>query len=164
MTKHRPPLTFDAALARVVGQLPGDYAEAARICGRAESTVRNWSNPDRSEDVPIRCAVILDIAFQASGGIGAPFYEAFTHQLGLAATDTFSLPAQLLHLAPDVIRENSEVEIALVNAARPDATEQDRLLVAKEADDVIARMRQVKTAVLPPRPDQHHQTGPPGAA
>jgi hypothetical protein len=160
MTKHRPPSSLEAALVRIAGML-GDYDAMGAVVGASGGYLRACGDPDKRERLSIEHGLALDIAFRERGGIGAPVYEFYTFQLELAETDKFALPIQLLHLAPEVMRDNNEVEIALVNAARPDATEQDRRLVAKEADDVIARMQQVKTAVLPPRVDQPHQTGPP---
>ncbi|MDE8654796.1 hypothetical protein [Novosphingobium album (ex Liu et al. 2023)] len=169
MTKHRPPLTFEAALARVVGQLPGDWAEAAQVCGRAASTVRNWGNPDLPEGVPVECALALDLAFQGAGGLGAPFYEAYTVQLELAATDRFAGPAALLQLLPEVLRENSEAEIALVAAARNGAGRHDLKATLREIDEAMARFRQAHQLIQsclggagdPATAPEPHATGPP---
>lgn len=148
MTKHRPPLTFAAALARIVGQLPGNWEDAALVSGRAISTVRNWSNPDRTEDcVPIDCAIALDLAYRRAGGIGAPFYEAFTVQLEMAAVERFAAPAALMQLLPEVMKENSDAELSLVAAARPDADRRDYHFSLREIDEAIARFQQARTYV-----------------
>mgnify|MGYP006879913525 CR=1 FL=1 len=43
MTKLRDPLSLDAALAKVAGQVPGDWKTLAAIAGRTASTVRSWA-------------------------------------------------------------------------------------------------------------------------
>lgn len=163
MTKHRPPLTFDADLARVVGQLPGNWAEAAIICGRATSTVRNWGNPDLADAIPIECARDLDLAFRRAGGIGAPFYEAYTVQLELAAADRFAAPAALMQLLPDVLKENNDAELAILSAARPDADRRELRDTLREIEEALGGYKRVhhllteliNTAVVP------QATGPP---
>jgi hypothetical protein len=158
MTKHRPPLSFDAALARVVGQLPGGYDDAAARTGRSISLVRAWGDPDRREKISIDDALVLDLAFGECGGFGSPFFEAFAAQRDLAAAHRFALPQALGQLLPEVLKENSEAEIALTLASRPGVDDAHLRHTVNEADEAIAKWQQVRSAIV------HHQTGPPAGA
>ena len=161
MTKHRPPLSFDAALARIVGQLPGGYAEAAERTDRSISLVRAWGDPDRREKISIDDAIALDLAFQQTGGIGAPFFEAYGAQLGVAGADRFSQPQSIHRLLGDVMRETNDAELAMLRAAMPDATDGDRRNTAKEVREAIAVLTRALHLVEPSHVGDRHQTGPP---
>lgn len=126
MTKLRAPLTIDAALARIAGQLPGGWDEMAEVAGRKTRTVRNWGDPDTVEQVPIDCAIDLDLAYLAAGGDGTPIRDAYDARLELAAAAKFSSQRELLRHAEDVIREGGEAHAAILAACQPDATAADR--------------------------------------
>lgn len=161
MTKHRPPLTFDAALARVVGQLPGGYDDAARVAHRAVSTVRNWGIPDRDEVVPIDAALALDVAYRTAGGIGAPFLEAYTAQIELALASRYAGADELLQLLPEVLRENSEAEVAIVSAAGAQAGPRDYRETLREIDEAMGRFQQARQLVQSLLSQEQHVTAPP---
>jgi hypothetical protein len=161
MTKHRPPLSFDAALARIVGQLPGGYEDAAKVANRAVSTIRNWGIPDRDEVVPIDCALALDVAYRGAGGIGAPFLEAFTAQLEKALSNRFAGADELLLLLPEVLRENSEAEVAIVTAAKAQAGSRDYRETLREIDEAMGRFQQARQLVQSLLTQEQHVTAPP---
>lgn len=167
MTKHRPPLSIDAALARIAGQLQGGWNEMAFATRRSESTVRNWGNPDREEQVPIECAIALDLKYQEAGGIGAPIYEAYTVLLDLAGADRFAGQHQRGQLAAGLIRECSDAEAALVIASQPGATPGDIRDLLREADEAVAKLHTVRLLAQNLLDgqllDPHPSTGPPGA-
>ncbi|HZV09083.1 MAG TPA: hypothetical protein VFF94_04975, partial [Novosphingobium sp.] len=121
MTKHRPPLTIDAALARIAGQLPGGWPEMAALLGRRESIVRAWGDPDRRELIPLGCAIQLDLAHQAAGGKGAPLHEVYTLQLQLEHVTRFADGQALTHVLSSVIKEAAEAESAIALSTLPDA-------------------------------------------
>ena len=137
MTKSRPPLSIDAALGRIAGQLRGGYDDMALECGRATRTVRHWSDPDAEESIPIECAIKLDLAFQAAGGTGAPIFETYALQLELAAADRFADSMELARRIPDIIRECGEANAALVEAADPSATASPRQTALLVQDKVL---------------------------
>ena len=68
MTLHRPPLSIDAGLARIAGQLPDGWAGMAQAVERSESLVRAWGQPGRRERIPLEEAIRLDLAYRAAGG------------------------------------------------------------------------------------------------
>ena len=141
MTKHRAPLSFDAALARIAGQVPGGYDALALRCDRKPRTVRNWGDPDTVENVPIDVAVDLDLLFAESGGDGSPFLEAFAHQreqLELVRhADRVALGAR----AAEVIKECGEAGSALVVASQPGASPRHRALARAELTEAYETIK-----------------------
>ena len=143
MTKARAPLSIDAALARIAGQLPEGFEEMARVVGRQVRTVRNWSDPDTAEQVPVNCAIALDLAYIAAGGTGAPIFEAYALKLELADAAKFGDRHQLLRHAQDVARETGEANAAIIGAAHPAATKNDRARALAEATEAREALNQV---------------------
>lgn len=145
MTKDRAPLSIDAALARIAGKLPENYKDMARITGRMDRTVRNWGDPDTREQIPVDCAIALDLAYIAAGGTGAPIFEAYALKLELAEASRFGDRHQLLRHAQDVAKETGEANAAIIGAAHPGATKADRSRALAEANEA----RQALDKVIP---------------
>jgi len=124
LQKRRAPLTIDAALARIAGQM-GDWAEVAKAVDRSESLVRAWGDPDRRENIPLVDAVRLDLAYRDAGGVGSPFFETVAYLLDEQAIFRFADAIALGHLAAEVIRECGEASSLLVLAAQPGADRDD---------------------------------------
>lgn len=141
MTKERAPISLDAALARIAGQLPGSWADMARLTGYAERTVRAWGDEDRDEQINLPAAIALDIAFQAAGGAGLPCYEAYGYRVGAAQRTSFVNAFDILQLASVVVRETGQAEAALIDAALPDATAGDRREAQRELIEAIESMK-----------------------
>jgi hypothetical protein len=157
MTKARAPLSIDAALARIAGHLPGGFTDMAQIAGRAVRTVRNWGDPDTAEQIPLDCAIALDVAYIAAGGDCAPLFETYSLKLELAHMQRFACNIELARHTADVIREGGEAHSALVRATLPGATDADRadaLRECVEAFDILKRTLALLEA--DPTPDQHH--------
>ena len=127
MTKHRPPISIDAALARIAGQLPGSWAQMAELTGYVERTVRRWGDVEAASDevaardIPMRAAVKLDVAYQVAGGIGKPIYEAYGDLVGAADIEAFGCKQDLLRETLVFTKENHDAETALFEATMPDA-------------------------------------------
>ncbi|MEI6419543.1 MAG: hypothetical protein WCO82_10770, partial [Sphingomonadales bacterium] len=79
MTKLRPPLSFDQAVTRVAGLIGWD--ECAALVGRSARAVRAWSDPDAEASPSIEQALVLDLAYRAMGGEGAPIFEVYAARL-----------------------------------------------------------------------------------
>ena len=151
MTKVRPPLSIDAALARIAGHLPEGFPQMAKIARREVRTVRNWSDPDTPESIPVECAISLDLAYIAAGGNGAPIFEAYAQQLELAAATQFADQQLLLRHAQVVAKETGEANSAIIGAAQPSATEADKRRALAE---VVEAIDSLKSAIplLSPQP------------
>lgn len=141
MTKHRAPLTFDAALARIAGQVEGGYDALALRCGRGARQVRNWGDPDTPDSIPVDVALDFDLAYAEAGGEGSPYLEAFAHQREQLELAVHASRVALSHRAADFVREAGEAGSALVMAALPGATAADRRSAVKEVADVVELAR-----------------------
>ncbi|MFA7604506.1 MAG: hypothetical protein WCY29_16020 [Novosphingobium sp.] len=168
MTKPRPPLSAGDALSRVIAQLPCGIEDAARIARRSKSTVYAWGNPDTDDDIPLRCAIALDHAFQEAGGAGAPFHELYTLRLELAGATRFADHIELGRLAAEIIRENSEAEEAIVLALLPDASTAHHRATLEEIEQAMAKLQRARLLIGARLgktdaavPDERRQTGPP---
>lgn len=136
MTKLRPPLSIDGALGRIAGELPGAWNEMAAIVGRHESTVRRWGDHDAVEQIPLPCAIALDIAFEKAGGEGRPLFETYALQVQVAREHCFAGEIELMHRACVLIREGAQAQEAAVLASLPSASERDRAHAVRELEDV----------------------------
>mgnify|MGYP007116559797 CR=1 FL=1 len=177
MTKHRPPLSVDAALARVAGQLVNGWDEMAEVTSRRIGLIRAWADPERRERIPLEDAILLDLAYRQSGGLGAPLFECYGTRLSVEGLEWFAEEVALGRHAVRLIKECGEAEAAVVLAAQPGATPRDRreaLRQVEEAMTVLARARTMLTgssrgqdpstlpATLLADTDRHPpQTGPP---
>lgn len=159
MTKQRAPLTIDAALTRIAAQLPGSWDEMAEITGRRRGTVRSWADPDRREQIPLRDAALLDEAYCAAGGTGAPlhaWYAARLHKCG--ALTPPSQAARLSQIAA-AIRECAEATAAMLEAAQPGAGHQAQAVALRELDEAIAELHRLRPSFE--RPSLHAVSGDP---
>jgi hypothetical protein len=147
MTKLRAPLSIDTALARIAGQLPDGWVQMAILTGYAQRTVRAWGDDDREEQIQLRTAIQLDIAFQEHGGVGSPLYEAHGDLVRAAHAERFGDKLELQRETIEFMRENSEAETALLEAAMPDAgaveeakAQREVLQVRAWADRILLRL------------------------
>lgn len=164
MTKHRAPLTFDAALARIAGQVEGGFDTLASHCDRTARTVRNWGDPDTPECIPVDVALRFDLLFAEAGGEGSPFLEAFAHQREQLESATHASRIALAHRAAEVIKECGEAGSALVMAALPSASPRDRQLAHAElaqAFEVIKRTLPLLDDHSPIEEREARERGPP---
>lgn len=166
MTKRRQPLTLAAALTRIADIVGWDeMAEATR---RRPSMVRAWADPDRREEVPLRDAIQLDRAYQASGGAGAPLFEVYADRLDIAGT---YMPAEAIALvshAGRVVRECGEATDALITASLAKGDARARAEAQRQVEEAIEVLRRALPLLVGPAAfdplfsaDTHPSTGPP---
>lgn len=135
MTKTRAPLTFERALIRIADVL--GWERIAEITKKDVRTVRNWSDPDTTASVTLDVAELLDVAYQAAGGEGAPFLQCYALRLEKAVA-VASCDAELrMTRAAEAVKESGEAGAALVMAARPGATPADRAIARRETEEAI---------------------------
>jgi hypothetical protein len=133
MTKRREPLTFHSALTRVAAQIGWD--RCAAICGVTERAVRNWSDPDTESEIRMLDAERLDRAFLAAGGEVAPFHRVYSLRLEIAQREAAA--RDLTVTAALAAKEGGEAVSALIAAASPNATSEDRRTARREAEEAI---------------------------
>lgn len=161
MTKLRPPMSIDAALARIAGHLPGAWGEMAIIAGRQEHTVRAWGDPDKPEVLPLPSAVAFDIAYRRAGGIGAPCRDAYDTLLQAAMTEHFADEIELAHATAHAIKEVGQAESALILAALPGASDETIAAAEREAEEGLVALSTAASTVK--RMRQRRRTRPPTA-
>ena len=152
MTKQRPPLSIGDALIRIAAQVDGGFEAMASHVDRSVRTVRNWSDPDTPEDIPISCAIRLDLLHLEQGGEGTPIADAYSLQLDIASMSRFSDGIELLAKVADTVREGGEAHAALIRACKPDATPRDRETALREAVEAVDALKPVIAALESARP------------
>lgn len=164
MTKPRAPLSIDAALARIAGQVPGEWRAMADHVGYAERTVRKWGDAEDEAEINLKAAIALDALFQQNGGEGRPIYEAYGLLVGACAAERFVDQFDLLRCAIDVAKETGDAEAALMRLALPDAGAADRLVAQRELmqalDSIRAALLKVTAAPAPSLPERHSRAPP----
>ncbi|MEO7467379.1 MAG: hypothetical protein ABIV36_10220 [Sphingobium limneticum] len=136
MTKVRPPISIDTALARIAGQVDGGWEAMALHVGYQPRTVRAWGDKERDEQISLPTAIKLDVLFQQHGGTGAPLYEAHGDMVRIAAGEAFGDKHELRRDALDFMRETNEANLALLEAAEPDAGDAEQVIATKQMLDV----------------------------
>ena len=144
----RAPLSLDAALARIAGLIPGSWEKMGELTARKERTVRNWGDPDTSEKIPIDCAIALDLAYREAGGDGAPIFECYAAKLDAAGMTHFADQIALGRHTADVIKEGGDAHAALVRAAQPGATGQDRATALREVEEAIEALLRARPMLV----------------
>lgn len=148
MTKRRAPLSIDAALARIAGQLEGGWAAMGEVLGgKSQSIIRAWGDPDRREQIPLPDAISLDLSYRAAGGDGAPLFETYAYQLDAAGAFRFADEVALGRLAALVIRECGEASAHLVLSAQPGADCTDHRLTLGHVDEAIDAYQRARVYV-----------------
>jgi hypothetical protein len=137
MTKPRAPLSIDAALARIAGQMPGGWADMAVIADRHESTVRRWGDQDQPEQITLPASIALDVAYQRAGGEGRPLFETYALQLEVAREEAFANEIELARRVCVLIREGAQAHEALVLCTLPSANQLARDTAVRELEDVV---------------------------
>lgn len=74
MTKPRDPLSIEAAMLLCLRTL--GHAEAASLCGKSESYLRQCSDPENARELSTGISLRLDGAMRALGR-GQPIYDAY---------------------------------------------------------------------------------------
>lgn len=135
MTKVRAPASFEDAVTRVAGRLSWDGASQA--VGKAERTVRNWSDPDTGAQPTIQDALRLDAAYLTAGGEEAPMMAVYRFMLERMAEPAIS-PEELAQSAADAAREAGEFTAAMMMASQPGACRSARDIALREGLEAAA--------------------------
>lgn len=136
MTKRRAALTFENALTKVAGQI--GWPQVARICGVAERTVRDWSDPDTSAAINLDAALKLDVAFHLGGGEGAPFLVCYATRVEAESLAASPGREALLACIAKVALESGEAVAATLSAALPNASHTHFAIAERELEESIA--------------------------
>ncbi|WP_185829150.1 hypothetical protein [Sphingomonas ginkgonis] len=158
MTKRRAALTFENALTKVAGRI--GWSAVARICNRAERTVRAMSDPDVTSCVTLAQARDLDVAYRAAAAAdepdGAPFLICYATQVEAAVQAACPTREVLLACASASAKEGGEAVAALLGAAHPLASLATIAGAEREIEEAIASLTASLQALRAKR-DATHQ-------
>lgn len=132
MTQLRAPLTFPAAMTRVAGVI--GWPACAALARRNERTVRYWSEDGCKATPPINLALAYDAAYQAAGGDGAPFLDAFAHQLQVSRDQHDACRRELAVAVADASSESGEAVAAAITLTYTNASPRLALRALAEAE------------------------------
>lgn len=132
MTHLRAPLTFPAAMTRVAGVI--GWPACAKIAARRERTVRYWSEDSCKATPPVALALGFDAAYRAAGGDGAPFLDAFAHQLQLEIEQQDACRRQLAEAISEASSESGDAIAAAVALTVTNASPLQALRALAEAE------------------------------
>lgn len=138
MTKLRAPLTFADAVTRVAGLL--GWAETARLVGRADRTVRDWSDPEITTMPPIDQALILDAAYRAAGGEDSPFHDAYAFLLDVRVDRQEACGRRLIVEIGDLATEFGQAIAACLALAQTNASPLEAHRAFAETQEVAQRV------------------------
>ncbi len=160
MTKRRAALSFENALTKVAGVV--GWAEVARICGQAERTVRNWSEPDTTASITLNAALALDVAFFAAGGGDcSPFLMCYA--IRVDADKLVACPSREALIACSALaaRESGEAVAATLAASHPSASLATIAIAEREIEESITAST-AALAALRARRDAYRSGDPEG--
>lgn len=150
--KPRDPHTWPDAVTRILGHLQADGA--ARAVNKSEALVRDWADPARNQKPSLDQALALSVAYAAAGGEGAPFVEAFEHQIGARLDARDPCARALTTEVADAAREFGEALASALQCTIPGSSPLDAhraLADTREAEVAVARLIQRLSAILAAR-------------
>lgn len=145
MTKRRTALTFENALSKVAGHI--GWTKVSEICGQAERTVRNWSDPDTTANIRLDSALQLDIEFHKAGGEGAPFLVCYATHVDAQRLASSPGVEALVAAAAKAAKESGEAIAAALRVSRPDAETADFAIAEREIEESLEALNHSLAAV-----------------
>ncbi|MFV0625179.1 hypothetical protein ACBY01_14365 [Sphingomonas sp. ac-8] len=138
MTKLRPPLSFEQALARIAGLL--GWGHAAGLIGKRERTLRDYGDQDVALGISLEDAFTLDCAYRAAGGDGLPILQTYMFRSEIEAAIPGHDPEALARLASIAAKEAGEAIAHLIAATRPGASPADLALARRETEQAMTAL------------------------
>jgi hypothetical protein len=137
MTKVRAPTSFEDAITRIAGRI--GWAEMAGITGKAERTVRNWSDPETGAVPSIDEACRLDAAYLAAGGGDPPIGTVYAMRLKQAVRRA-ATTEELVAATGVAAVEGGQAIAALIAASQPDACEGTKAVALREVQEAVSAL------------------------
>lgn len=155
MTKVRPPASFCDAITRIAAHIGWGGCSAALSTDTrkvAERTIRNWSDPDTEPCISVEDALKLDLVHQAAGGIGTPLFDAYALQLDRETERARLSQPCLIHTTATAAKETGEAMHALVLAASPHSSPNDK---ARAGAEIMEAMEALQKSLIALNLPQH---------
>lgn len=141
MTVARDPLTIEDALYTVLGFLGAK--RAAAVVGLSVDYLTSVSNPNTPYRLTFEDGIKLDLAYEAAGGpAGSPIRDTYLQLHDLHRAEQFADAAALSTIALEALREGSEAQIALFEAAQPGASPAKKAEAVREVQQALAKYGQ----------------------
>lgn len=151
MTQLRAPRTYPEAITRIAGVIGWDRVR--QITGRAERSVRYWSQPNCKTVPPIDQAQRLDAAYIAEGGQGSPFFDAFEFQLGLQIARQEACTRELLAEIAIATKECGDAIAAALGVVSSNASPRSAHRAFAEAEEAARALDAVMRRLASFLPD-----------
>ncbi|HEX8583033.1 MAG TPA: hypothetical protein VF680_01320 [Allosphingosinicella sp.] len=139
MTKLRPPLTYENALARIADRI--GWARVAKLAGLGERAVRNWGDPDIGPSagaaISLDLAERLDTEFRAAGGEDSPLLQCFAIRIDEAAIAAVTDMTDIIISVGIGAQEHGEAAAATLAAAVPGADPRLKVIAERELEQCI---------------------------
>lgn len=156
MTLLRETLTVEEALDRVLAALT--MKTATEVTGRKEHYLRALSHPRKRAKLTVIDLMKLDTAHLQIDGT-TPIFETVGTILKAAQAEMFADEAHLSELSMTMLRENSDAEIAVIEATRPNADRATWDNAEKQLAEAIPIMTRILAFVR--KKGASRATGPP---
>lgn len=147
MTALRAPNTFAEAMTRVAGVI--GWPTCATMAKRKERAVRYWSETACTATPSIGLALAYDAAYQAAGGDGAPFRDAYLFQFEEVTTRQGACRRQLADAIADVARESGEAIAATLEITQTNASPLSTLRASAEVGQLLAACNRLARRLVP---------------
>lgn len=162
MTKERMPMSWAAAITRVMGELGDDGAGAAT--GRSAALVRKWSDPDADTLPNVEQALCLDAAYVVATGKAGPIAQLYNRLLKLRTAENQAMP-DLTHAAMGLQACIGSFSQALLNF-KSAQSEGGTSVSPKEARELVKILDSITEALMEAKAPlldlsiQHHNPSP----
>jgi hypothetical protein len=151
VTKAREPNSTPWAVKQIIDLL-GEKG-AADAVGLKPRIVRLWSEPDNRRCPSFEQARLLDAAWHASGGDGAPLLESYTFHLNIVVAAEEACRRKLFDAIAAMPRECGEAVAATIDALAPGSTPRTfsrALTETLQAHGAVTRLLNRLAAFAPP--------------
>ncbi len=147
MTSLRAHDTFAHAM-KLVGDLL-TWEVCGKMAGKTPRNVRYWSQERTLSTPPIALALAYDAAYQAAGGEGAPFRDAYAFQFEEITTRRTACQRELANAIADVARESGETIAATIALTQSNASPLLTLRASAEVGQLRAACNRLARLLVP---------------
>jgi hypothetical protein len=134
-------------MTRVAGVI--GWPACAKIAKRSARAVRYWSEDGCKASPAIAVALAFDAAYQAAGGEGAPFRDAYAFQFEEVTTRQSACQRELATAIADVARESGEAIAASIAITQSNASPLLTLRASAEVGQLLAACNRLARRLVP---------------
>ncbi|MEG3160904.1 hypothetical protein U1763_10360 [Sphingomonas sp. LB2R24] len=120
-----------------------------QMAGKTPRNVRYWSEAGTLSSPPVALALAYDAAYQAAGGEGAPFRDAYTFQFKEITTRRAACQRELADAIAEVARESGEAIAASIALTQSNASPLLTLRASAEVGQLRAACTRLARLLVP---------------